>query len=391
MPHQAETAMSTATASESASATLAPLAGLRVLDFTSFPPGGACTVMLADLGAEVIRVESPAQKGKPSLIVGQVALSRGKRSITLDMRNPQANEVLLRLARSVDIVVENAKPGSMEARGFGYRQARECNPRIIWCAITGYGQTGPNAEHAGHDISYLAHSGLLSGLSDEMPWHPAMMIGGSAAAQSAVIAIQAALLQAARSAEGAFLDISLSEASGWFLTCGINALTAQPYRIAATPDRRLYRCADGRFVAVACAEPRTWKALCEGLALPGLVGCLHQQEHAQAVARELEAVFLTRPAAEWVERLAPDGAAVAVVNAGADLEHDPHVSARGAIARCGDVLVPASPIRMENADGLQTGTCGQPPHMTGDDTGDVLQSAGFTPEEVRTLEACGVI
>ena len=122
--------------------TLNPLSGIRILDFTAFPPGAVCTVMLADLGAEVIRVESPAQKGARSLVIGQVAPSRGKRSITVNLRDPASSEILKRLAPSMDVVVENAKPGAMESKGFGYTQARAVNPKIIWCAITGFGQTG---------------------------------------------------------------------------------------------------------------------------------------------------------------------------------------------------------------------------------------------------------
>jgi crotonobetainyl-CoA:carnitine CoA-transferase CaiB-like acyl-CoA transferase len=117
--------------------------------------------MLADLGAEVIRIEPPALRGKTSLVVGQVALSRGKRSMTMDLRSPDANELLRRLVSSVDVVVENAKPGAMGERGFGYAQARSAKRGITWCAIAGFGQSGPYAEHAGHDISYLAHLGLL--------------------------------------------------------------------------------------------------------------------------------------------------------------------------------------------------------------------------------------
>jgi alpha-methylacyl-CoA racemase len=129
-------------------------------------------VILADLGAEVIRVEPPSQKGKTSLVIGQVALSRGKRSLTLDMRSPEASSVLKRLIRNIDVVVENARPGSMQSRGFGYAQARVENRHVIWCAITGFGQTGPYAERGGHDVSYLAHAGLLSALSPDPEWQP---------------------------------------------------------------------------------------------------------------------------------------------------------------------------------------------------------------------------
>jgi alpha-methylacyl-CoA racemase len=255
--------------------------------------------MLADLGADIIRVESPAQKGKPSLVVGQIALSRGKRSMTLDLRNPASAEVLRRLAATVDVIVENAKPASMEERGFGYTHARAANPGIIWCAITGFGQNGPYAGHAGHDLSYLAHSGLLAALNPEQPWQPSLSLALQAGAFSAVVGIQAALLQRAQSDAGAFLDVSLSEAATWFLTCGIKPLSDRPFVLGATPDRRVYACADGRFVAVASAEPRTWEVLCDGLGVPQLKTHLRKPESAEATAGTLAAIFLTRPAAEW--------------------------------------------------------------------------------------------
>ena len=363
---------------------LKPLAGIRVLDFTAFPPGGACTVMLADLGAEVIRIEPPAQRGKPSLVIGQVALSRGKRSITLDLRNPAANEVLGRLARTADVVVENAKPGAMEAKGFGYSQAKAANPRLIWCAITGFGQTGPYADHAGHDLSYLAHSGFLGALSPDREFHPAIQIGTTVGGMAAVVGIQAALLERTRTNAGAFLDISLSESAGWLLTGGVNPFSETPYRLSATPDRRTYACQDGRFVAVACAEPRTWAALCDGLEAPDLKDRLNQPAQAETTER-LAALFRQRPAAEWVARLAPSGAAVTLMNDAAEVLDDPHVLARGSIARSAGVPVPAMPVRLCAADGRQSSTATEPPHLVGQDTADVLASAGFSAEEIEAL------
>jgi crotonobetainyl-CoA:carnitine CoA-transferase CaiB-like acyl-CoA transferase len=368
-----------------------PLAGVRVLDFTSLPPGGFCTVMLADLGAEVVRVEPPAQRGKPSLVVGQMALSRGKRSITLDQRNPASVEVLRRLMRTVDVVVENAKPGAMEARGFGYRQARAENPRIVWCSITGFGQTGPNAEFAGHDLSYLAHSGLLGALTTKLPWQPDISLSLQAGALASVVGIQGALLQRAATGEGVHLDISLSEAATWLLTCGINPLTDRPYAIPATPDRRLYQCADGRWVAVASAERRTWDALCDGLGVPELKATLHQPADADRAASALTAIFQTRPAAEWVERLAPTGAAVTLLNHATQLLADPHVRARGSVVECAGVPVPANPVRTVGPDGSISETALAAAGAVGDATEDVLGAAGFSPEELRDLAASGAI
>lgn len=368
-----------------------PLEGVRVLDFTALPPGGFCTVVLADLGAEVIRVESPAQAGEPSLVVRQVGLSRGKRSLTLDMRNPASSEVLRRLIPTVDVVVENAKPGAMEARGFGYSHAKAANPKVVWCSLTGFGQTGPNADYAGHDLSYLAHSGLLGALSSNLPWQPDLPLALQAGALAAVVGIQGALLQRARTGEGAHLDISLSEAATWLLTCGINPLSDRPYAIPASPDRRLYECGDGRFVAVASAEPRTWGALCDGLGAPELKDTLHKPAEADRAAGALAEIFRTRPAAEWVAQLAPTGAAVTIVNHASQLLDDAHVRARGSVVDCAGTPVPASPVRTLGPDGSRSETAVVPPGKVGDDTAAVLSAAGFSAAELEALAAAGLI
>jgi crotonobetainyl-CoA:carnitine CoA-transferase CaiB-like acyl-CoA transferase len=370
---------------------LQPLAGIRVLDFTAFPPGLFCGVMLADLGAEIIRVESPAQKGKPSVFFGQFALSRGKRSITLDMRHPAANDVLKRLAPTVDVVLENAKPGVMEERGFGWRQAREANPRIIWCAITGFGQTGPYADHSGHDISYLAHSGLLRALSADPNFMPGLQLAVPLGAMAAVIGIQGALLNRAKTGEGALVDASLSEAATWVLCGGINPLSDKPLIMSPTPDRRTYRCSDGRYVAVACAEPRTWNALCDGIGAPDLKDKLHVVAEAPATAEKLAVLFAGRPAMDWVEQLAPTGAAVTIVNHAKELLDDPQVKARGTILESAGVPVPASPVRISTAQGAATQPNADAPHTVGQDSVDVLLSAGFSKEDLVKLTEDGVI
>jgi alpha-methylacyl-CoA racemase len=370
---------------------LQPLAGIRVLDFTAVPPGGACTTLLADLGADVVRIESPKLKGKPSTIFGQVAISRGKRSMTLDQRDAKAPAILRRLAASADVVVENARPGVMEQRGFGYSQAREANERIVWCAMTGFGQDGPYALHGGHDLNYIAHSGLLGALTSDRDWHPGVSLALQAGALSAVIAIQAALLERHRTGQGAFIDLSFSEAATWFLGCGMNPLAEAPFAIPVTPDRRTYACADGRYLAIACSEPRNWKVLCDELGLPEYEGELHKWSDARTVMQRLSEIFATRPAREWVDRLAPLGAAVTVLNHGAQVADDPHVRARGSVIEVAGTPVPASPIRIAAPDGSQSGTSRQAPRNVGDDTSDVLREAGFGSEEIDALEAEGII
>lgn len=370
---------------------LKPLEGMRVLDFTNVPPGAACTTLLADLGAEVIRVESPAQKGKPSLVIGQVALSRGKKSICLDQRRPEASDVLLRLAKEVDIVIENNRPGAMAQRGFGYPQASEANPGIIWCALTGFGQDGPYASYSGHDINYLAHSGLLGALSADREWFPGITLALQAGALCALSAIQAAVIRRLRTGKGSLVDVSLSEAATWFLTCGMNAISERPFSLPASPDRRLYACADGRHVAIACAEPRTWQALCEGLGCEELKDQLHRWEDAPAATQRIAELFAGKTADEWFALLAPKGTAITVMNHAMQLLDDPQVQARGAVVNVGNVHVPANPLRVDaGADG-RTGTATEPPHAVGADTAAVLAAVGFGPKEIAAMESSGLI
>jgi alpha-methylacyl-CoA racemase len=369
-----------------------PLSGLRVLDLTLLPPGGYCTVQLADLGAEVIRVESPAQAGQRSLVIGQVALSRGKRSITLDQRKPAATQVLQRLAQACDVLVENAKPGSMSARGFGYPEAAKVAPRLIWCSITGFGQDGPSAEWAGHDLSYLGHSGLMGTLSPNLPWHPGAMISVPLGAMMATTSILAAVLERSRTGKGCQIDVSLSESSLWLLSGSPGSLKPDYGGIRATHDRRLYACADGRFVSVAAAEPRTWAALCEGLEAPDLADKLKAiGADAEAVTERLAGIFAGRPATEWTARLGPLGAAVNAVNQGADIAADPQHVARGAVVSVAGEPVPANPLRLTDAEGRRSATAMAEPPTVGEHTDAVLGSAGFSADEIAALRKDAII
>jgi crotonobetainyl-CoA:carnitine CoA-transferase CaiB-like acyl-CoA transferase len=372
---------------------LKPLAGTRVLDFSNLPPGAICTAMLADLGAEIVRVEPPKLKGTPSLVFGQPPMTRAKRSIALDTRNPAANPVLKRLIATVDVVVENARPGGMEAAGFGYAQARAANPRVIWCAITGFGQTGPYAHHAGHDVSFLAHSGLLGTLAEDRDALPGAQLATPFGGMAAVVGVQAALIERARTGEGGFLDISLSESAGWALTVGVDPLGERPFRVAASAERRLYRCADGRYVAVASAEPRTWSALCEGLGVPELKERLREAMGAGSaeIGALLAGRFQAKPAAQWVAELAPLGAAVTILNHGREVLDDPQVRARGSVVETGAGPVPANPVRLTAADGRRTATETAGPPTVGQDTAEVLLGAGFSQAEVDALAGAGVI
>jgi alpha-methylacyl-CoA racemase len=231
----------------------------------------------------------------------------------------------------------------------------------------------------------------LRALSPDPVWQPGISLSLQAGAVAAVIGIQSALLERARTSEGAFLDISLAEAAGWHLTCGVNPLSERPFSIPSTPDRRLYLCGDGRYVAVASSEPRTWGALCDALGIPELKGTLHQANGAVPTAQKLEELFHTRPAADWVEHLAPRGATITVVNHGQQVVEDQHVIARQAVIDVGGTPVPANPIRVQSADGRSTGTATSIPPQVGADTTDILRAAGFSTDELETFSKLGLI
>jgi len=373
--------------------TIQPLKGVKILDLTLLPPGGYCTLQLADLGADVIRIESPALAGQPSLVIGQVGLSRGKRSITLDRRNAEANAVLRRLAAWADVLVENDKPGAMAQRGFGYPQASTETPRLVWCSISGFGQDGPYADRAGHDLSYLGHAGMLAALSPQLPWHPGAMISVPVGAMMATSGILAALLERTNTGKGCQVDISLAESTTWILAGAPGSLKGTGGRsIPASPDRRLYECGDGKFISVAAAEPRTWGALCEGLGTPELADKLKVQgDEAVAVIEKLAGIFKTKPAGEWVAQLGPIGAAVNAVHQGHDVVDDPQYRARRTIINVAGEDVPASPVRLLDASGDRSGNADAEPHKVGQDTDAVLGDAGFSADEIARLRAGGVI
>ncbi len=365
-----------------------PLAGLVVLDLTRLPPGAFCTVLLADLGATVIRVESP--KGRP--FDGPIGLNRGKYSVAVDLRHPRGYEVLRRLVAHADVLVENERPGAMDERGFGYQQAAAEFPGLIWCSVTGYGQDGPYAQWSGHDLSFAAHSGLLSAVNPELPWNPQLILPIPVGAMMASVGILAALRERDRTGAGCQLDISLSESATWLLSSSDGILSGPPRGIPSGPDRQLYECADGTWVAVTAAEPRTWAALCQGLGLPELAGTLRQWADPGAVAAQLADVFRTRRAEDWVASLGPAGASVVQVNRGPELRDDPQVTARNLLQQVGDVLVPRTPVRIKDAGtGERPAAQTFPPPPCGANTRAILEKTGLDAAAIDELLHSGAI
>jgi alpha-methylacyl-CoA racemase len=366
-----------------------PLRGVRVLDLTRFPPGAYCTQLLVQLGADVCRVEPPG--AQPAMAGVGVGLSAGKRSVAVDLRHSRGTEVLRRLAGWADVLVENNRPGELDQRGFGYGHAAAELPRLIWCSITGFGQDGPYAMWAGHDLTYTAHSGLLAALDTDLPWHPQMMLAVPIGAVMAVSGIAAALYDRERTGVGGQIDISLAESATWLLSGADSVINGSGWGIPPSPDRRLYQCSDGKYVTVAAAEPRTWKALCAGLGFADLAGALPARPDWDQVTERLAQAFLQRPAADWIAELGPTGAAIGAVNVGPDLKTDPQVQARGGLIDVDGVSVPANPVRFRNANQVTPGGGPISAPAVGADTRAVLMEAGYGTGDVDALVAGGAV
>ena len=385
-----------------------PLAGIRVLDLSRLLPGGYCSLLLSDYGADVLKVEDtgmgdyirwmpPRHEGAEPTAAGAafLALNRGKRSIRIDLKTEAGRDVLLRLARAHDVLLESFRPGVLDRLGVGYERLREENPGLVYCAITGYGQLGPDRGRAGHDIDYLARNGLL-GLSGTAGGPPVTAAGQIAdiggGALMAAFGILAALHERERSGDGQLVDVSMTRgAQSW-----LAMVAARYFADGEVPRRgglelagglacyRTYACADG-WVALGALEPKFWQALCRGLGRDDLL----DRHMDPAVAGELEAVFAARTRAEW---------------AAFDDEHgcclEPVLELDEALERAADEVVAvdqpgaAAPVRLLGPPVALSRT---PPDGTrpgpalGADTDAVLAAAGYSAAEIERLKADGAV
>ncbi|MFQ3567690.1 MAG: CaiB/BaiF CoA-transferase family protein [Aggregatilineales bacterium] len=384
-----------------------PLEGVRILDLTRLLPGAICTLLLADLGADVIKIEAPGggdyARHMPPLIDGEGAVfratNRGKRSAVIDLKDERGQALLARLATRADVLVESYRPGVMARLNCGYESLRAHNPRLIYVSLSGWGQTGPYAAHAGHDLNYLAVSGMLGAMAMPQP------LGGQAAdvagAYAAAAAIAAALLRARSTGEGAFIDLSLYEAG---LLLGTVALVeaaaaragnqhALPFGRGALSGRQacynVYHAADGRAVALAALEPKFWANFCYAVDRPDLIEGYLDPEHQPDLIAELRRLFASRSSSEWAALLIPAECCFTLVNTPDDALDDPQAKARGLVQWAEDgSLHLSSPLHLDKTPAVAATS---PAPRFGADTRDVLTEAGLGQDEIDALVELGVI
>ena len=305
-----------------------PLAGIRVLDLTRLLPGPVATMHLADMGAEVIKIEDlgagdyARTMGPVRVEVSQffVAVNRGKRLLRLDLKDATQREQLLAMVETADVLVESFRPGVMDKLGLGWATLRTRNPKLVMCAISGYGQHGPFSQRAGHDINFIGYAGMLeqNASADGVPALPNLQVGDLlGGAQSALQGILAALVAVKMGSAGRFIDVSMTDA---VLAHNIMPLMAINNGAPVAPGRDLltggvpcysvYRTADDRHMAVGALELKFWQACCDVLGRPDLKARhwqLGQQvggDDAMAVRAELDAIFAARTLAQWTKAFA---------------------------------------------------------------------------------------
>ncbi|HWH82841.1 MAG TPA: CaiB/BaiF CoA-transferase family protein [Burkholderiaceae bacterium] len=380
------------------SASEPPLRGVRVLDLTRLVPGPVCTQHLADLGANVIKLEDTGagDHAPPAL---RAIVNRNKRGLQLDLKQRDGAQAFLQLARSADVLVEGFRPGAMERLGLGYAAVAQVNPRIVYCSITGYGQSGPYRDRPGHDLNYCGHAGVADQIGSgadalalsNLP--VADLIGG---ALTAAMGILAALFDVARTGRGRHLDIAMAEGALAHAVMPLATLAARGSTRRAGADTltgglacyALYRSADERFLAVGALERKFWDRLCDVIERPHLKP-LHRTGDAASEARvrdELAAIFGARPLADWAARFAHADACVSPVHTLEEALADPHFRARGMVVESwhpslGALTQVACPVKMSRY-GFELQRQAPRP---GEHTLELLREAGCSEASIAAL------
>lgn len=390
------------------------LQGLKILDFSSLLPGTFATMIFADLGAEVLHVESrrrvdmmrimpPYDDERESYI--HQHLNRSKKSICLNLKDPEAVEIVKKLIMEYDIVIEGFRPGVMKRLGIDYDSLKKVNPKLIYCSITGFGQTGPYSKRPGHDNNYLSIAGVLdhSRLKGKKPASMGIQIADIAGGTlHAAVGVLAAALHREKTGEGKYIDISMTDA-----VFTMNALYGTAYLgsgMLPKPEEEIlnggtfydfYQTKDGRYFSVGSLEPHFRKMLCEALEIPELIqSTFNDSPYTQKRFKEaIKDAFLTKTFDEWLEVFNEDfeGCVEPVLNVKEAMEH-PHFKARNML-----VEVP----KKDGSTQTQIGTAikfqdVEPTYRfigakLGEHTEEVLQQFGYSNEEIEQLEKKGVL
>jgi alpha-methylacyl-CoA racemase len=373
-----------------------PLDGVRIVELAGIGPAPFAAMVLADLGADIVRVD---RAGGGSGFARMDVMNRGRRSIAVDLKHPEGVEVVLRLAAGSDVLIEGFRPGVAERLGVGPEPCLERNPRLVYGRMTGWGQDGPYAAEAGHDITYAAVAGALAhiGRAGQPPTPPLNLVadfGGGG--MLLALGVVSAVLSARETGRGQVVDAAMVDGvallmapffmafrSGFFSSeRGTNLLDS------GAPFYDSYACADGRYVAVGALEPQFYAALVAGLGLDAAsLGEQNDKANWPAMRARFAATFLTRTRDEWVAHFAGRDACVAPVNTTEETLADPHLVARGTVVEVDGVPQPAPAPRFSETPALVD----RPAPEAGEHTDELLAGLGYAPDAVTALREVGAV
>ncbi len=401
------------------------LEGIKILDLTHLAPGALCTMILGDLGADVIKIEAPPGVGGRGAGIGMSpmgeegrrqaafdALNRNKRSIGLNLRSDKGREIFYQLAQTADVIVEGFRPGVVKRLGVDYETIRAINSRLIYCSLSGYGQDGPYSNRSGHDVNYISIAGALNliGTPDCQPVIPLNLLADFAGASlHGVIGILAALVARSKTGTGQYVDISYTDGAmsvlTWFISnyfsSGILLKRGETWLHGAYPYYGVYEAKDGKYVSIGCVEPWFWENLCRALGkeeyIPYCISPEHflhkpEGEKWEEISSYFKQIFLTKTRDEWFDFFVEKDVPVGKVYTFDEVFNDPQVLHRQMVQEVehptlGKVKQPGIAIKLSETPGKVRSLA----PIFGEHTEEILRELGYTKPQIGELRKSNII
>lgn len=377
------------------------LEGIKILDLSRLFPGPYCSMILADLGADVLRIEDRRFAGEGP---GMPTVMRNKRHMTLNLKHPQAKDIFYRLSQQADVILEGFRPGVTTRLEIDYESIKKINEKIIYCSVTGYGQDGPYRNMVGHDINYLSFGGVigLNGAVEGNPVIPPIQVADMAAGgMNAALGIMASLIARQRTGRGQYIDISMLDGIIAMLPFPVSLL----WGLGLSPQRgdtllsgrypcySVYETKEGGFISIGALEPRFWEALCRKLGREDFISSQYEEgESREKMFSFLRGTFKKKTREEWMEELQGIDVCIGKVLSLEEALRDPQVASRRMVtefqdAQKGKMKLLSSPLKLsETPPGIQ-----RAPADFGEHTEEVLEELGFNPEQIEELRKAGVV